>query len=168
MTGAFEGLVTHVVVALLGVGLLIAASPLMGLRLEVLPWLVIALVGGVGAWLLRRGWDPAPHPTWVEHQAEVGTARPQADLRTSRLADAISSAQPGRAFTTRTLVGALHEVTAQRLVRKHGADPEHPFDDVEGLLSPALLAYLATADDDHSPTVTRATVHRFLKEISEL
>ncbi|WP_203567647.1 hypothetical protein [Aestuariimicrobium ganziense] len=140
-----------------------------GLRLSPLPWAIFTLLIGTLIWLLRTGPEPADTPRWVEHQALVGSPRYQSDLATRRIADMIVGAQPGREFSTHQLALTLRDLTAERLVQRHHADPEQPLTTATDVaLSKPLLAYLSTVETGDSPSINRRTLHRHLKEIESL
>lgn len=161
-------LAKHAGVALVVLAACVVIGPALGVRLNPVPCTVIALTIGVTIWLLRRGDDPAWTPIWVQHQAEVVTPRSQSDLATRRLADMMASAQPGRDFTSHQLSHTLAQVATHRLVQRHGADPDNPAPTAKRLLSPPLFQHLFPAENQTIHPVTRAALHRFLKEISEL
>lgn len=161
-------LAKHAGVALVVVAACVVIGPALGVRLNPVPCTVIALTIGVLIWLLRRGDDPAWTPIWVQHQAEVVTPRSQSDLATRRLADMMASAQPGRDFTSHQLSHTLAQVAEHRLVQRHGADPDDTLPTAERLLSPALVSHLYSDQNEAVRPINRATLHRYLKEISEL
>ncbi|MGJ6979666.1 hypothetical protein ACSDQ9_03925 [Aestuariimicrobium soli] len=161
-------LAKHVGAALLVTAVMVVAGPAVGARLNPIPCAVIAITVGVLVWVMRRGDDPAWTPIWVHHQADVVAPRSQADLTTKRLADLMSSAQPGRDFTSHQLSATMAAVAEHRLVRSHGADPDDPEPTARAVLSPALFAQLYPAPGVTPRALNRATLHRHLKEISDL
>lgn len=162
------GLLQHLLVGLAVFAVVFLIWWAFGLRLSLVPFTVFTLLVAALVWLVRRGPEPATTPTWVEHQALIGSPRFQSDLATRRLADTIAGAQPGREFSNHQLSAVLRDLAAARLVASHHADPADPLSGAEGLLSPGLLRYLRTADGGTSPSMTRRTLHRHLKEIQRL
>ena len=168
VSSVINSLAKHVGVCLLVAAACVVVAPAVGVRLNPVPCTVIALTIGVLLWLLRRGDDPAWTPIWAQHQADIVAPRSQTDLATRRLADMMASAQPGRDFTSHQLSHTLAQVVERRLVQRHGADPDELRPTAKRLLSPPLFQHLFPAENETVRPVTRAALHRFLKEISEL
>ena len=127
------------------------------------------LVAGLGALLSFAFSDdmwPDPPPMLWGVKLEKGRSHLPRERRSVRLADLARGADPSRRFTTAELRAELGVLTADRLVRHHDADPDHPFAGSDRLLSPALFQYLT--GEDAAPAVRRPTLAVYLKEIDSL
>lgn len=163
-----SGLLKHLLVALATLAVVYTILRFFGVTLFLVPWVVFALATAALIWVLRTGPEPLDSPVWVENQSHAGSALFQSDLATRRIADTIAGAQPGREFSTHQLAHTLRELASQRLVRLHKADPANPLTTGERQLTPQLLSYLTSVETGDSPSVSRRTLHRYLKEIESL
>lgn len=159
-------LIHRVVAAAIAVPLLVWGSTLVSLNLSVD---FAILVAGLGALLSFAFSDELwPDPPGIAWDVKLERGRPHLprDRRAARLADLARGADPSRRFTTAELRDELTGLAADRLVRHHDADPEHPFRDAGILLSPALLTYLT--GDGPAPSLRRPALGAHLKEIESL
>ena len=152
------GAIIITVVASLGGGFL-------GIDFNPVVLVLVALAGAVLLWFLAVIEDWAPPMHWEDIRFPSSSLHVGSDNRTRRIAALIVSSDPTHRMGQRTLRDLLAELAAARLVRSHGADPEHPF--VTPLLSPGLRTYL-TSPDHNVPSLRRRTLQTYLEEISRL
>lgn len=132
-------------------------------------WGLLALLGFViaclAALLVSQQWPRTHSPSW---SVDVDRPLPRQgrERRAARLANQCRGASPSERFTTTELRNTLRTITARRLVRRHGADPAHPFGDAAQALSPELFAYLTGPAE--APALRRSTLAAHLKEIDAL
>ena len=159
-------LAQRLVGAVVAVPLLVWASRLVQLNLSLSFAILVAALGALLTFAFSDDlWPDPPSPGW---NVKLEKRRPHLprERRAVRLGDIARGADPSRRFTTAELRVELSDLAADRLVRHHDADPAHPFLGADRLLSPALFDYLT--GDDAAPTVRRATLGTYLKEIDSL
>lgn len=167
--GTVTDLVMKLVLSLLGAAAACALLYWLGLLVNPVIAMGLALVMTTLAWLMRFGLDVGDSPSWQTPTMVDSGLRWQMDVRTRRLADVVASARPGREFSTRSLAMTLRAITEDRLVRHHDADPGDPLHDGAARLSPGLMKWLSATDGHHDiPGLSRATLHAYLKEIDAL
>lgn len=130
---------------------------------------LLALVGVLGFLLSVTFSDLLwPSAVTVDWQLKLDAERHHLprERRALRLATMARNADSAHHFTTLELRENLRELTRERLVRHHQADPDHPFDHAERVLSASLRTYLTT--DGPPPALRRATLAAHLKEIDSL
>lgn len=159
-------LVVRSVVAVLAVALVWEIVSLMGARIAVAPTLLAGLV--VVVLVIARTAGLWPEPVGVRWGVVVDADRPHLprEHAAAHLADLARGAQPDHGFTCQQLREALRTLCADRLVLRHDADPDSPLAGANGLVSPALLAYLDGPDP--APPVRRDILAAYLKEIDSL
>lgn len=128
----------------------------------------VALVAGVAWWL---GEQPGAEPlVWPGPPEQPGQLSAAADAEARALSNLLSSAAPGRAFSTNRVAGRLAAIASARLVARHDADPAEPLAAASAHLSPGLIGYLGTLDhpDVPPPALSRRVLRAYLKELEEL
>lgn len=126
---------------------------------------VIAVAAAVLFWLSRSVTLGAVPLVWDPPPLEPVRLLPR-NRDVTMLAHAARGSVGRDTVTRRELVGALRAVTAERLVRRHGADPADPFATATGLLSPSLVALLT--GQTRTTSLRRRTLGAYLKEIDAL
>lgn len=147
---------------------LVVLGRLVGLGIAPVPALLLGLLIGTATWLWSGFEEPPSSPGWQQPQPPAEASRFSADVRTRRLASMLAHAQPGQGFDAGSLTRALADLTASRLVHTRDLPAEDTLAHADGHLSPALLAYLRTADGERPAILNRRTLHAHLKEIDEL
>lgn len=148
------GLIVAVVVAVGG--------GVFGIDFDPLVLVLVAALVVVAWWLsdLVDGWSP--RMPWSRLDQPITGRYVGSDARTRRLETVIASADQAHQMGNRNLQQSLRDVAASRLARQGLGTPE-PFADPR--LSRRLATYLSAADP---PSVSRRTLHAYLKEISAL
>lgn len=140
---------------------------LSGVLIDPLVSVLIAVLVAALVWVTRAVTMEASGTVWDPPSVEPAPVLPRV-AGVTRLARSARDASGRRAFTGRELARTLHAIAAERLVRRHGADPRDPFASARGLLSPPLLAFLTATEESHPPSVSRRTLDAYLKEIDAL
>ncbi len=165
--GSFARRLIHrIVAAVVAVPLLVWGSTLVSLNLSIDFAILVAALGALLSFAFSDELWPDPAGIAWDVKLERGRPHLPRDRRAVRLADLARGADPSRRFTTAELRDELAVLTADRLVRHHDADPDHPLQDAGHLLSPALLSYLT--GDGPAPTLRRPALGAHLKEIESL
>jgi hypothetical protein len=152
------GAIVITVLASLGGGVL-------GIDFNPVVLVLLALTAAVLLWFLAVIEDWAPPMHWEDIRFPTSSLHVGSDNRTRRLASLLVASDPAHRMGQRTLRDLLAELTASRLVRSHGADPQQPF--ASPVLSPGLRSYL-TSPTHAVPPVRRRTLQTYLEEISRL
>ena len=169
---AWTGLALRLFVGLAVATLVIIADDVLSLRVEPVLALLAGAVLAAGSWVSANLAPPAEAPEWRQPSWHTRSAHFLADVRTRRLASVLAHAQPGRGFDARRVARQLGELTVRRLVTS-GRIPRagsvgEALEAAEAHLSPALLAYLRTAEAEHPKVLNRKALHAHLKEIDSL
>lgn len=137
----------------------------LGITFDPVVLALVALAGAVILWFLAVIEDWAPPVVWEDLRFPTSSLHVGSDNRTRRLAALIVSSDHEHRMGQRTLRDLLRDLTAERLVRGHGADPHDPL--ASPVLSTALRSYL-TCPDVNVPSLRRRTLQSYLEEISRL
>ncbi|MHA6513796.1 hypothetical protein [Tessaracoccus sp. Z1128] len=167
-----RSLIARLAVGVAAAALVILLDDLANLRVDPTLALLAGAVAAAASWALTHA-RPAPEPPeWQQPSWHTRSPHFQADIRTRRLASVLAHAQPGRGFDSRRVARQLAELTVRRLVTSgritRPSPHTDPLGDAGSHLSPALLAYLRSAEAEHPQVLNRKTLHAHLKEIDSL
>ena len=138
-----------------------------GYRVELVPVLSGCVIACMLCRFIYDLADTTNPPPWPRPPVELTLPHAPTEVRARRLFGYLTeSTELGR----QEIANAIRDLTIERLVTNHGADPENPFQQAHQILSPDLSNYLIAASSavTKTPHLTRSAIHTYLKEIDAL
>lgn len=154
----------------IGVGVavaVVAASQFIPMRFHPVLTPAVGAVAGVLIWGGRLLVAPGT-PGWEQPSFHQRSPLLQADVRTRRLAQMLANSTPGKGFDAARVARELGALASRKLVAAGKVPEDDPLNHADDHLSPALLAYLRSAESGRPQVLARRTLHAHLKEIDSL